>query len=874
MQRSRERTGPARRELFRAASLALLLVVVLTAVPSHAAHRVVLLTSDSHSAPGLVEAELALRGVLVDAIPTVEVTVEHADFVYETASRDALVALLRAKYASRPPDLVIPIGVAALRFAVAERDRAFPGAALFFGHVQQRDVDRLTLPARTAGLITDWRFDEQLETALHLFPETQRAVLILGSGPLEREYEPEFRREFARLSSRVHEEWWVGVPMADLEKRVASLPPKTVIVFLTMYADDAGGTFLPVLVAERLARRANAPIFSPIGNQLGRGIIGDGTVDYTDLGTQLGTGAVRILRGAAPEAVGVHQLAVGAPRFDVRQLDRWNVPRERLPAGSQVLFEPVPIWQQHRTLTAVALAVIFAQGLLLAALIAQRVARRRAEQGELESQQLHKAVVDALEERIATIAYDGTIVAANRAWTDFARMQGRGAALGVGNNYLTLIRRAVEHGREDARRTMESLAAVLSGRESARRLAYFSPVEGESWRYDMKIVSLQNAEKGAIVTIQDVTDRWRAEERVRVTVESLPVATILLDSDGDIELVNEEAERLFGYHRGELLGRSILPIIPALVRDVTRWVDGGEFSQTPFIERGSAARRKDGSEVPVQVHLRTVTLGTRRVALASIVDLTERRRLDSEMQKMREEAIHFARVAVVGEMSAAIAHELNQPLTGILTNCQAAQISFDRGNLTREDIGEMFGDIAADARRAGEVIQRLRVMLRKAPIEAKPVDINEMARQVMRLVSHDLALRGTALDLELAEGLPALTGDRVHLQQVILNLVLNGADAMSSNPLEARRVLLRTARGLNHTVELEVRDAGTGISPEAMQHMFEPFYTTKASGMGMGLSIVRSIVEYHGGRITCANAASGGAVFTVILPAVIEKEAA
>ena len=854
----------------------MLMLVTGWSVPASAKTRnVLLLSADSHTAPGLVEVEAALRRVLFESVPETELHVEHLDFSYATVEmRQMLVTLLRARYAERRPEVVIPFGLQALKFLMAEKQFLFPDAAVVFAHVQPSDIPALALPKSVAGVIFDWNFDEQLDTALGLLPETRRAVLVLGSGPIERSYEPMFRRDFARFQNRVVLDWWIGMPLAEMERRAASLPPHTVIVFLTMYRDNAGGNVVPMFAADTITSRANAPVFSPFSHYIGRGIVGDGRVSTQAVGTALGVASANILRGASAESVGVHNVPTQALRFDARALDRWNIPHSRLPAGSEVLFHEVSLWDQHRAAALIAIAVIVAQALLLAALIAQRVARRRAELSEIESQRLHKAVIDALEERIATIAYDGTIVAANRAWVEFARMQGRAAALGIGNNYLTLIRRAVERGREDARRTMESLAAVLSGRESARRLAYFSPVEGESWRYDMKIVSLQNSEKGAIVTIQDVTDRWRAEERVRVTLESMPVATILLDSDGDIELVNEEAERLFGYHRGELLGRSLLPIIPALVRDVTRWVDGGEFSLGPLIERGSMARRKDGSEVPVHVHLRTVALGTRRVALASILDLTERRRLDSEMQKMREEAIHFARVAVLGEMSAAIAHELNQPLTGILSNCQAAQISFERNSYTREDIGEMFGDIAADARRAGEVIQRLRLMLRKAPVEAKPVDINEMARQVMRLVSHDLALRGTALDLELAEGLPTLTGDRVHLQQVILNLVLNGADAMATVPLEARRILLRTVRGANRTVELEVRDAGTGISPEALEHMFEPFFTTKASGMGMGLSIVRSIVEYHGGRITCANAASGGAVFTVILPAVIEKEAA
>jgi len=200
-------------------------------------------------------------------------------------------------------------------------------------------------------------------------------------------------------------------------------------------------------------------------------------------------------------------------------------------------------------------------------------------------------------------------------------------------------------------------------------------------------------------------------------------------------------------------------------------------------------------------------------------------------------------------------------------NCQAAQRLLERGSFSTDDVVETFSDIVADTRRAGEVIQRLRLMLRKQPAEIRPLDLNETVKQVVRLVHHDLAIKGAALELELSEDLPVISGDRVHLQQVIVNLVLNGADAMMNLPPEQRRMVLRTGPGFDQTVELELRDSGPGIPVDAMKQIFEPFYTTKPNGMGMGLSIVRSIVESHSGRITCANAASGGAVFKVTLPA-------
>jgi C4-dicarboxylate-specific signal transduction histidine kinase len=229
------------------------------------------------------------------------------------------------------------------------------------------------------------------------------------------------------------------------------------------------------------------------------------------------------------------------------------------------------------------------------------------------------------------------------------------------------------------------------------------------------------------------------------------------------------------------------------------------------------------------------------------------------------------RLAVAGELSAAIAHELNQPLTGIVTNAQAALrfLDSDPGNLG--EVREILADIAVDGRRAGEVISRLRALLRKGPLDMHPIDVNDLVEQTARMLASDLLLRGTALDLELSPELLSIRGDRVHLQQVVLNLVLNGVEAMTSVPPEARRLCVRTIPAPGRKVILEVRDAGTGIPASAMPHLFDPFFTTKSSGMGMGLSIVRSIVQNHGGRIWASNNPAGGATFTLALPAIVAE---
>ncbi len=865
-------TVPANARLRRWLPALLLLIGIVTAAEAAPVKRILILASDPHSSPGFTLIDVGIRRAVTAAFPNnVQIVDEHLDLVY-TPTADVegpFVDFLKAKYAARQPDIVLAVGAASFRFAMERKDRLFPNADIVFGHVQHSDLIGMPVRNDVAGVVSNWGFDKEVDTALRLLPKTRRVIAILGSGPLERAYEPGFRAALARFNGKVNVEWWVGVPMPEMQRRIAQLPAETVVVYHAVYRDDAGTSFVPVLALEQLARRSSVPVFGAFSHYIGNGIVGDGRFSLELLGTQLGEMVVRILRGENPSNVGIAEARLPALSFDARQLERWHIPLNRLPAGAEVKFQQPTLWQQHRWAVLIIFAVLVVQAVLIGALAAQRVARKRAERAEAESQSLYTSVADSLDERVATISRDGTILSANRAWLDFARAHDEGDRLDIGKNYLQAVKKAVDRGQKDAQRTLDRLKAVLSGRETSRQLEYFSPQDGDRWRYEMRIVSLQSTGGGAVVTVQDITDRWQSEERVRIALESLPFATLLFDAAGTIELVNAEAERLFGYSRAELVGRPFTLIIPEFRSNGEKeWLHHDHLS-----ERQVRAERKDGGEVPVLLSLLTIAMMSRTMIIATMQDLSERRKLDAELQRLREEMAHFGRVATVGEMSAAIAHELNQPLTGIMMNCQAAQRLLQDGSFTNADVVETFSDIVADARRAGEVIQRLRAMLRKKSAEVRPLDLNETVKQVQRLAAHDLAMRGAVLDLELTEDLPLINGDRIHLQQVVLNLILNAADAMTGLPPEARHMVLRTRPGINHTVELELRDSGPGISSKAMPHIFEPFFTTKPNGMGMGLSIVRSIIETHGGRITCANGASGGAVFHVSLPA-REREAA
>jgi two-component system sensor kinase FixL len=244
-----------------------------------------------------------------------------------------------------------------------------------------------------------------------------------------------------------------------------------------------------------------------------------------------------------------------------------------------------------------------------------------------------------------------------------------------------------------------------------------------------------------------------------------------------------------------------------------------------------------------------------------------RRQEELTAQRLRQDLAHIGRVSAMGELTASLAHELNQPLTAILSNAQAGQRLLAADVVDRAELREILSDIVTDDKRAGEVIRRLRALMKKGDLEYASLDLNGVVREVARLVRNDAILRNVSMSLELAPGLPRVLGDRVQLQQVVLNLVLNGLEAMREPGASERSLAIRTARVGEATVAVAVQDSGTGIDATDADRLFQPLFTTKAEGLGMGLAIARNIVDAHHGRLEAANNPEGGATFRFTLPA-------
>jgi C4-dicarboxylate-specific signal transduction histidine kinase len=266
------------------------------------------------------------------------------------------------------------------------------------------------------------------------------------------------------------------------------------------------------------------------------------------------------------------------------------------------------------------------------------------------------------------------------------------------------------------------------------------------------------------------------------------------------------------------------------------------------------------------VFVGVVFLAQAMTIAALLVQRTQRRRAEMEIQQQRTELAHVARVSTLGQLASALTHELNQPLGAILRNAEAAEIFLQKDQPNLEEIRAILADIRRDDRRAGDVIDRMRTLFKRRSMVSGRLDFRNLVEDTVALARPDAEIRQIQIIAQVPPQLPAVHGDRVQLQQVLLNLILNGMDAMNATPRPERRLTVRVSEAKDGNLLVAVSDRGTGIASEDIVHIFEPFFTTKASGMGMGLAISRTIVQAHGGEIRAANNALGGATFAFTLP--------
>ncbi len=368
----------------------------------------------------------------------------------------------------------------------------------------------------------------------------------------------------------------------------------------------------------------------------------------------------------------------------------------------------------------------------------------------------------------------------------------------------------------------------------------------------------------------EVAERKRGEEALRERANLLDLThdTIFVRDINDvITFWNRAAEKLYGWTREEAVGQVshhlTQTIFPAPLEEIT-----AELNSTGRWEGELIHTRRDGTQVVVASRwaLQLDGRGTPVAVLETNNDISEGKRAEEALHKAQAELAHVTRVATLGEMTASIAHEVNQPLAAVITNANACLRWLARQSPDLDEARAAVERIVRDGGRASEVIERIRALVKKSPPRQDWLNINDTILEVIALARSEMHTNRISLQTQLADRLPLVRADRVQFQQVVLNLIINGIEAMNRSSEGRRELRVSTERDGSNGVLIAVRDSGVGLNPENLEHLFDPFYTTKPDGMGMGLAISRSIIEAHGGRLWAALNAPCGAVFQFTLP--------
>ena len=460
----------------------------------------------------------------------------------------------------------------------------------------------------------------------------------------------------------------------------------------------------------------------------------------------------------------------------------------------------------------------------------------------------------------------------NKEWLDFT---GRSLEQELGNGWAASVHK------DDLDHCLEVYVSSFDSRQMFTMEYRLRRNDGEyRWVLDHGVPRFapNNAFLGYIGSCTDFTELKRAEEALRESQKRYRIATRAgrvgiwdLNLETREIYIDPRLKTVLGFSHDEIRNHfddwsqrvhpedidSAMALMQAHIR--------GETSSYEFEHR---MLHKDGSTrwFLARGRLPRHEAGTARHLLGTYTDITERKEAEFEVERQRNELAHLSRVTMLGTLSGSIAHELNQPLTAILSNAQAALRLLAREGANLNEVRDTLNDIVEDNRRASDVIQRLRLLLKKGDSRHQPLALNDLVKDTLKLVHSDLVRNRVKAHTRLALELPAISGDPVQLQQVLLNLIMNACSAMVRSPAADRKLVVRTALFKGQSVRVSIKDQGSGIPTGNLQHIFDPFFSTHEQGMGLGLTISRAIIAAHGGKLWAENNGDGGASLHFVLP--------
>jgi signal transduction histidine kinase len=787
------------------------LVLTLAALPSPSSPEarpvnVLLLTGAVRGTSALIAFEEAFRSTLTASIPDpVVLHFESADlssFATDQFERQ-FADLLRAKYAGTPPDVIIVTHGRALRFAVQHRASLFPRAKIVFGGAYRGALGDVALGGDVTGVWLSIPWGRTLDAARRLQPGTNRVVVLGGTSPTDRIWMGDARAQLAPQAERLQIDYLPDLPIRETERQVAALPDGTIVLVGGFLRDAEGREFLGREGVQRIVAASRVPVYVVNETLIGTGAVGGRVLNWVGLGERVAELTRRVLAGERPAP---DDAGPSSYVFDARQLQRWGLDEGRLPVGSDVRFRQQSAWSLYRWYIFGAGAVVVTQGLLISGLLANRAQRRRAE--------------SILAERLRFETLLSDLVAT------FITPMGPSEVDQTLGHMLERVAEALAVDR--------AVLAELDPTQSRLRVTHSWVRAGVAPLWDImprerfpSIAAQLSA--GDVIRIDRIAHLpdTAATDRINLTalgIRSLVAVPVILEGQvtGALALSTLRTERVWP---SELLPRL------QVVADVFAGV-----------------------------------LARRRAERDALESEERRRQAEEEAQRQREDLAHVLRVTTLGELAAALAHEISQPLGAILSNAQATRRLLDNHRAEPEELGDALADITDDAKRAAQIIHRLRAMFSKRRLDPVPVDVNALVQEVVGLLRTNLGRRAILVRLDLGTALPPVLGDAVQLQQVLVNLIMNAAEAIDAVDVGARIIRVESARSAPERLVVAVRDSGIGLKASELERVFEHFVSSKPHGLGMGLAISRSIVQAHGGRIWATANEGAGLTVHVELP--------
>ena len=876
-----------------AATILTAAAVGVLAQSSERPKRILLLFQQQAETPPMVEFTQPLRREVLDAVKgPVDFFQESLDLDRFAGSERAsqLESYLESKYRGFGVDVVVPVGGRALQFVTDRLADLFSDVPIVFALNVAPQTNPTTLPSNVTGRLgTASRFAPTFDMARRLQPDAERVVIIGGAGDAESTSVQAALDAVSGTEKTLPVQMLVGLSLDTLLKRLHALPPRSIVLFANFRRDASGQVFEPIDLIGTMAHASSAPMYTQLRSYVGEGTVGGWVLKFDDEGARTGRLIARVLTRRPGEPLPPVELLGKTFVADWRALRRWRLDENRLPAGTEVLFREPSMWVRYRSAVLLTLAVFAVQTALIALLLVERQRRKRVQRA-LQEQSVYEQTIARLTTDAVRHAPDDAPQALEDALARIATYAGASSAMlvqypdtSVGVPVRLAWALSTNGGPGHDRAGPVSLEMSKGSRLEIPLVADGAMVgalelhheNGNGWPAPLirRLESAGEVIASAMARSQALRTIRRGEELNRAVLASVSTPIAILDERGTIIRVNE-AWRLVAANgsgdaaREAFVGSNYLEECRRAelrgcddARDVRIGIEAVlERRAWPFRTEYRCADSKERWYELFVDRLQVSEGG----AIVTHFDITDRRLAERRADETRRQVAHMGRMAFVGELAATISHELRQPLAAIRVNAEAGNQLLAANPSDTSEAREIFQSIVADNGRAVELIEGVRKLLRKEDSVTTTVDLNRVCRDAVRLLQHDAVLRGTRLELVLSDDLPLVTGDRIQLQQVVLNLALNGLEAAGASTGD-RTVVVTTECEADHA-DVRVRDSGLGIPSSVKPHLFESFFSTKKEGLGLGLVIVRSIVERHNGRILVENDPSGGAVFRVRFP--------